>query len=81
MEAPCVEIFVVLSWLNPARACTADSVDVWASTQVAREVGNNFIKLIHLCIAHPGRLATRRLISSRFVWPGLNKDVTAWARE
>ncbi len=32
-------------------------------------------------IAHPGRLATRRLIFSRFVWPGLSKDVTAWARE
>ncbi len=32
-------------------------------------------------IAHPGRLATRRLISSRFVWPGLSRDVTAWARE
>jgi hypothetical protein len=32
-------------------------------------------------IAHPGRLATRRLISSRFVWPGLSKDVTAWAKE
>ncbi len=32
-------------------------------------------------IAHPGRLATRRHISSRFVWPGLSKDVTAWARE
>ncbi len=29
-------------------------------------------------IAHPGR---RRLISSRFVCPGLSKDVTAWARE
>jgi transposase InsO family protein len=24
--------------------------------------------------------ATRRLISSRYVWPGLAKDVTAWAR-
>ncbi len=32
-------------------------------------------------IAHPGRLATLRLISSRFVWPGLSKDVTTWARE
>ncbi len=32
-------------------------------------------------IAHPGRLATRRLISSRFIWPGLSKDVTAWERE
>jgi hypothetical protein len=32
-------------------------------------------------IAHPGRLATHRLISSRFVWPVLSKDVNAWARE
>jgi hypothetical protein len=30
--------------------------------------------------AHPGMRATRRLISSRYVWPGLAKDVTAWAR-
>jgi cleavage and polyadenylation specificity factor subunit 1 len=32
-------------------------------------------------IAHPGRLATKRLISSRFVWPGINKDVAAWAAD
>ncbi len=32
-------------------------------------------------LAHPGRLVTHRLISSRFVWPGLSKDVTTWARE
>jgi hypothetical protein len=32
-------------------------------------------------IAHPGRLATRRLISSRFVWPRLSREVTAWVRE
>jgi hypothetical protein len=32
-------------------------------------------------IAHPRRLATSRLISSRFVWPGLSKDVITWARE
>jgi cleavage and polyadenylation specificity factor subunit 1 len=30
---------------------------------------------------HPGRRATRRLISARFVWPGLSKQVTAWAKE
>ncbi len=29
--------------------------------------------------AHPGRRATRRLISSRYVWKGLSTDVTAWA--
>jgi len=32
-------------------------------------------------IAHPGRLATRRLLSSRFVWRGLAADATLWARE
>jgi hypothetical protein len=31
-------------------------------------------------IAHPGRLASCRIISSRFVWRGLSSDVTAWAR-
>jgi hypothetical protein len=30
--------------------------------------------------AHPGRGATRRLISSRYVWKGLSTDVTAWAK-
>jgi hypothetical protein len=31
--------------------------------------------------AHPGRLAIHRLVYSRFVWPSLSKDVTAWVRE
>ncbi len=31
-------------------------------------------------VAHPGRLASRRIIFSRFVWRGLSSDVTAWAR-
>ncbi len=30
--------------------------------------------------AHPGRRATRRLISSRYVWKSLSTDVTAWAK-
>ncbi len=30
--------------------------------------------------AHPGRRATPRLISSRYVWKGLSTDVTAWAK-
>jgi transposase InsO family protein len=33
------------------------------------------------CAAHPGRRATKRLISSRFVWPKLAQQVTQWARE
>jgi hypothetical protein len=30
-------------------------------------------------VAHPGRLASRHIISSRFVWRGLSSNVTAWA--
>jgi Integrase zinc binding domain/RNase H-like domain found in reverse transcriptase len=32
-------------------------------------------------LVHPGIRATTRLISSRFLWPGLAKDVTAWCRD
>jgi hypothetical protein len=31
-------------------------------------------------ISHPGRLASRCLVSSRFVWRGLSSDITAWTR-
>ena len=31
-------------------------------------------------LAHPGTRASVRLVSSRYVWHGLNRDVTAWAR-
>ena len=31
-------------------------------------------------LAHPGIRASVRLLSSRFVWYGINRDVTAWAR-
>jgi hypothetical protein len=30
-------------------------------------------------VAHPGRLASRRIISSRFVWRGLLSDIAAWS--
>jgi transposase InsO family protein len=32
-------------------------------------------------LAHPGIRATKRLISSRFVWPGLAAQVAAWCRD
>jgi len=32
-------------------------------------------------LAHPGIRATRRLISSRWVWDGLSTDVAAWCRD
>jgi hypothetical protein len=31
-------------------------------------------------VAHPRRLASRCIISSRFVWRGFSSDITAWAR-
>jgi cleavage and polyadenylation specificity factor subunit 1 len=32
-------------------------------------------------VAHPGIRATRRLVSSRFMWPGLATDVAQWCKE
>jgi Integrase zinc binding domain len=32
-------------------------------------------------LAHPGLRATHRIISSRYVWHGFARHVTAWARE
>ena len=31
-------------------------------------------------LAHPGIKASVKLLSSRFVWPGINRDVANWAR-
>ena len=31
-------------------------------------------------LSHPGVQATQRLITSRYVWPGINKDVREWTR-
>ncbi len=32
-------------------------------------------------IPHPGILATKRLLCSRFVWAGINRDITAWTKD
>jgi hypothetical protein len=34
----------------------------------------------HFHNAHPGRLVSRSIISSGFVWHGLSSDITAWTR-
>ena len=31
-------------------------------------------------LAHPSGRATKHLITKRFVWPGMNKDILSWAR-
>ena len=32
-------------------------------------------------LSHPGRTATVRLVTQRFVWPGIRKDCREWTRE
>lgn len=32
-------------------------------------------------LAHPGAKATTKLITTRFVWPGMNKDCKMWTRQ
>ena len=32
-------------------------------------------------LAHPGIRATQRLVTERFVWPGINRDIREWTRE
>jgi cleavage and polyadenylation specificity factor subunit 1 len=32
-------------------------------------------------VAHPGIRARRRMISARFLWPGMQKDIAAWCRD
>jgi Integrase zinc binding domain len=44
--------------------------------QLRRRVFNNIQSL-----AHPGICATRLLIASRYLWPGLAADVAAWSRD
>jgi transposase InsO family protein len=46
---------------------------------VPRDLRRQVFEHLHRT-AHPGRWATRHLISSRYVWKGLSADVTAWAK-
>ena len=32
-------------------------------------------------VGHPGGKASRRLVTAHFVWPKMNADIGAWARE
>ena len=45
-------------------------------TQYRRKV----FDVIH-SLAHPGRKATQKLISDKFVWHNLKKDVKQWAKQ
>ena len=47
---------------------------------VPQEFRRQVFDLIH-GLAHPGRKSTQKLISEKFVWHGLKKEVTQWAKE
>ena len=32
------------------------------------------------CLSHPGIRATQKLVTARFVWPGINEDIRRWTR-
>ncbi len=49
------------------------------STSGAREIPKDIFFHMHN-ISHPGRLASQRLVSSRYVWRSLAKDVPSWAK-
>jgi transposase InsO family protein len=47
---------------------------------VPAELRRRIFAAVH-SLAHPGIRASRRLIASRYLWPGLAKDVAAWCRD
>jgi hypothetical protein len=39
-----------------------------------------FFRAIH-SITHPGMRASKRMVASHFVWPGIVADVAAWCKD
>jgi cleavage and polyadenylation specificity factor subunit 1 len=67
-----------VQWEGCDITCSFSTGSPWplVPAQLRRRVFNN----IH-ALAHPGIRATRRLVSARFVWPGLAKDVKSWCED
>ncbi len=74
-----------LNWLSARQALNA-WLEIFPQAIFAQLFPSNSEKTFLIIftfdhnVAHPGRLASRRIISSRFVWRSLSSDVTAWAR-
>ena len=49
-------------------------------TLVPRVYRKSVFNIIHN-LAHPAMRATQKVISDKFIWHGLNKQVNQWARE
>ena len=46
---------------------------------VPKSLRRKVFDMVH-ALSHPGARTTKRLVASKFVWHGLNKEVTGWAR-
>ena len=87
-QATCPEIkAVLLSSSLQLKKITVHSVEVWCdiSTGKIRPLipsshRRAVFEHVH-SLSHAGTGATTRLVSSRFVWPGLASDIKEWCRE
>ena len=62
----------------PSRCCVT-SQQVQRDQSFRRHGNNGVFDTVH-ALSHPGARTTKRLVSVKFVWHGLNKQVTGWAR-
>jgi RNase H-like domain found in reverse transcriptase/Integrase zinc binding domain/Integrase core domain len=87
-QSTCAEVADLLR--SPSlhvRRCTWAGVDLWCDLStvdprpvVPVEYRRKVFHAVH-SLAHAGIRATRRLVSSRFVWRGMANDVHQWCRE
>lgn len=54
---------------------TGEAIRVYVPTTLRRRIYDTVHNL-----SHPGGRITRKLISRRFIWPSMNKDITQWVR-
>ena len=59
---------------------TLDSGDLICDNSTVPEVLHKPLFLALHNVSHPGVRGSQRLVSARFVWPGLSQDVGLWAR-
>ena len=58
---------------------SSDTILCDTSTGVPANWRQTVFDSLH-CLSHPGIRATQRLITARYVWPGINSDVRRWTR-
>ena len=70
---------VDLPLLDSTDTLLCDISQGYARPVVPRVLRRDIFDQLHN-LSHPGGKATKRLVSARFVWHGLNREVTQWAR-